>query len=264
MAVGPDARRGAAQDPDRRAVQDRHRLELRRRQRASSCGRSPPWCRTSSRASIRKGLVTVNESSVMHGRQQDLSPVPDPYRRPRLAVLAPTIRKTNVMFMPLQNLCVDYDARAPTATPRPQLPLQHDERRPCSPHGKDKVGRIDAISVETGQDAVELGDAGHELFAGAGDRRAACCSTAAWTATCAPSMRTTAGRCGRRGWPRKWSVAPRPIRSTAANTSPSPPAAATIGELAGNMTPEADTTSGGNVVYVFALPQNLPAMPNRA
>ena len=44
---------------------------------ASSCGRSRPSSRTSSRRSTAKGLVTVNENVVLKEVEQDLSHLPD-------------------------------------------------------------------------------------------------------------------------------------------------------------------------------------------
>ena len=113
--------------------------------------------------------------------------------------------KTNVMFMPLSNACIDSTARADREA-QAAVPLQHDQ---CGrfPQGKDKVGRIDAISVETGRTRWSwetrganysplLATSSGLLFNGSLDRY------------CARSMRTPGASSGRRGLPR----APRAAR----------------------------------------------------
>ena len=114
--------------------------------------------------------------------------------------------KTNVMFMPLSNLCIDSTAR----TDRDAAPqfVYNTTNVGKFATGKDKVGRIDAISVETGKTLWSWETRVIELLAAAGDRRRAAVQRLAWTVTCGRSMPTTARSCGRRGFRRRPSAAP--------------------------------------------------------
>src|SRR5437762_13836597 len=57
--------------------------------------------------------------------------------------------KTNIMFMPLSNACIDETARTDREA-KPEF-IYNTTNVGRFPAGKDKVGRIDAISVETGR-----------------------------------------------------------------------------------------------------------------
>src|SRR5437773_2819398 len=95
-----------------------------------------------------KGLVSVNEASV-------ISDVNKTYR------ICPTFTggrdwpmgaynpKTNIMFMPLSNACIDETARTDREA-KPEF-IYNTTNVGRFPAGKDKVGRIDAISPETGR-----------------------------------------------------------------------------------------------------------------
>ena len=161
--------------------------------------------------------------------------------------------RSNVMFMPLSNLCIDSTAR----TDRDAAPqfVYNTTNVGKFATGKDKVGRIDAISVETGKTAVELGDAGLELLADPGDRRRppvqrldgplparARCRQRPGPVADAASL--ASGRRRRHLFGQRPSIH-RHRRAVAARSPPS----------AVGLTPEADTTSGSNAMYVFALPQ---------
>ena len=116
---------------------------------ASSCGRSRPPSRTSSPRIDGKGLVTVNEDVVLKEVEQDLSHLPDLCRRPRLAEGAYNPR-SNVMFMPLSQSLHRFDVAHRSRGLQPQF-VYNTTNVGKFPTGKDKVGRIDAISVETGR-----------------------------------------------------------------------------------------------------------------
>ena len=115
-----------------------------------------------------KGLVTVNEDVVLKevGKTYHICPTYNGGRDWPQGAYNP---RSNVMFMPLSNLCINTTARTDRGRCA-AVRLQHDQRRQVrnrqrqgGPHRRD-LGR-------DRQDPVELGDAGHELLAGPGDRR---------------------------------------------------------------------------------------------
>src|SRR5438093_11883244 len=57
--------------------------------------------------------------------------------------------KTNIVFMPLSNACIDETARTDREA-KPEF-VYNTTNVGRFPTGKDKVGRIDAISVEAGR-----------------------------------------------------------------------------------------------------------------
>ena len=164
--------------------------------------------------------------------------------------------RSNVMFMPLSNLCIDSTARTDREAAA-GVRLQHDERRQVR-RGKDKVGRIDAISVETGR-TLWSWETRVSNYSPILATAAASSSTARWTVTCARSMPTRARSCGRRGWRRRWSAHRSRSRSMAgeyiAITAGGGPIAGT--QLA--PTPEADTASGANA----SMSSHCPARQKR-
>jgi alcohol dehydrogenase (cytochrome c) len=120
--------------------------------------------------------------------------------------------------------------------------------------GKDKVGRIDAISVETGRTLWSwetrvsnyspiLATGGGLLFNGSMDRYLRALDAdngqVLWQ-TRLPSQVV--------GGAVTYSVNGRQYLAVAAGGGP-------IAAVAVSMTPEADTLSGSNAMYVFALPQ---------
>ena len=117
-----------------------------------------------------KGLVTVNEDVVLKeiGKTYHVCPTYGGGRDWPQGAYNP---RSNVMYMPLTNLCIESTARTRSRS-GPVVRLQHDECRQVGdrqgqgrPHRRD-LGR-------DRQDPVELGDAGRELLADPGDRRRA-------------------------------------------------------------------------------------------
>src|SRR5712672_1521929 len=94
------------------------------------------------------GLVTVNEDSVLKdvNKTYRICPTFNGGRDWPMGAYNP---KTNVMFMPLSNACIDETARTDRG-PAPEF-VYNTTNVGRFPTGKDKVGRIDAISVETGR-----------------------------------------------------------------------------------------------------------------
>ena len=198
-----------------------------------------------------KGLVTVNEDAVLKeiGKTYHVCPTYGGGRDWPQGAYNP---RSNVMYIPLTNLCIDTTAR----TDRDAAPqfVYNTTNVGKFATGKDKVGRIDAISVETGKTVWSwetrvsnyspiLATGGGLLFNGSMDRY----------------FRALDADNGRVLWQTRlasqavggtvtYSVNGRQYVAITAGGGP-------IAALSVGMTPEADTTSGGNAVYVFALPQ---------
>ena len=160
--------------------------------------------------------------------------------------------KSNVMYMPLSNLCIDSTSRADRG-PSPQF-VYNTTNVGRFAAGKDKVGRIDAISVETGKTLWSwetrvtnyspiLATAGGLLFNGSMDRYVRALDAdkgqVLWQ-TRLPSQVV--------GGAVTFSITRRQYVAITAGGGP-------IAAVGVSMTPDADTLSGGNAVYVFALPQ---------
>jgi len=160
--------------------------------------------------------------------------------------------KTNVMYMPLSNLCIESTAR----TDRPSAPsnVYNTNNVGRFAAGKDKVGRIDAISVETGKTLWSwetrvtnyspiLATGGGLLFNGSMDRYLRALDAdkgqVLWQSRL-PSQVV--------GGAVAFSINRRQYIAVAAGGGP-------VAAIGVSMTPEADTLGGGNAVYVFALPQ---------
>jgi len=198
-----------------------------------------------------KGLVTVNEDVVLKelGKTYHVCPTYNGGRDWPYGAYNP---RSNVMYVQLANVCIDSSARMDRG-PQPEFVYNTNNVGKFAT-GKDKAGRIDAISVETGKTvwswetrvsnyAPILATASGLLFNGSMDRylRAldADKGTVLWQ-TRLPSQVV--------GSPISFAVNGRQF---IAITSGGGPIAATQT----GVTPEADTASGANAVYVFALPR---------
>jgi len=198
-----------------------------------------------------KGLVTVNEDTVLKelGKTYHVCPTYNGGRDWPYGAYNP---RSNVMYVQLANVCIDSSARMDRG-PQPEFAYNTNNVGKFAT-GKDKAGRIDAISVETGKTlwswetrvsnyAPILATASGLLFNGSMDRylRAldADKGTVLWQ-TRLPSQVV--------GSPISFAVNGRQF---IAITSGGGPIAATQTVV----TPEADTASGANAVYVFALPR---------
>jgi alcohol dehydrogenase (cytochrome c) len=198
-----------------------------------------------------KGLVTVNEDVVLKeiGKTYHVCPTYGGGRDWPYGAYNP---RSNVMYVQLSNVCIDSAARADRG-PQPQFVYNTNNVGKFAA-GKDKVGRIDAISVETGRTLWTwetrvtnysgiLATAGGLLFNGSMDRylRAfdADKGTVLWQ-TRLPAQVV--------GSPVTFSVNGRQYVAITAGGGP-------VAALQVSMTPEADMPSGGNAVYVFSLSQ---------
>jgi alcohol dehydrogenase (cytochrome c) len=198
-----------------------------------------------------KGLVTVNENAVLKeiGKTYHVCPTYNGGRDWPYGAYNP---RSNVMYVQLANVCIDSTARADRG-PQPEFVYNTTNVGKFS-SGKDRVGRIDAISVETGRTvwswetrvsnyAPILATAGGLLFNGSMDRylRAldADKGTVLWQTRLASQVV---------GAPITFAVNGRQYIAITAGGG-------TIAATQLAPTPEADTASGANAVYVFALPQ---------
>ena len=170
-AVGQSERASrAAQDADRRPLQDRHRLELRRRHRRVPVGEADRRAEPRRAGSTRRGSSPSTRTPCSRRSARPITSA-RPINGGRDWPQGAYNPRSNVMYMPLSNLCIDSTARTDRAA-APQFVYNTtnvgkfaDRQGQGRPHRRD-LGR-------DRQDAVELGDAGLELLADPGDRRRA-------------------------------------------------------------------------------------------
>ena len=198
-----------------------------------------------------KGLVTVNEDVVLkeEGKTYHVCPTFGGGRDWPQGAYNP---RSNIMYIPLSNACIDETARTDREA-APQF-VYNTTNVGKFATGKDKMGRIDAISVETGRTVWSwetrvanyspiLATGGGLLFNGSMDRY----------------LRALDSDNGRVLWETRlpsqvaggtitFSVRGRQYIAVAAGGG-------AIANLQVGLTPEADTTPGSNAIYVFALPQ---------
>jgi alcohol dehydrogenase (cytochrome c) len=197
------------------------------------------------------GLVTVNEDAVLKeiGKTYHVCPTYGGGRDWPYSAYNP---RSNVLYVQLTNLCIDSSARSDRG-PQPQFVYNTNNVGKFA-KGKDKVGRIDAISVETGKTLWSwetrvanyspiLSTASGLLFNGSMDRY-----LRALDADNGRVLWQTRLAAQAVGAPVTYSVNGRQYLAITAGGG-------TIAALSVGMTPDADTPSGGNAVYVFALPQ---------
>ena len=198
------------------------------------------------------GLVSVNEDVVLKDVNKTYHVCPT-YLGGRDWPQGAYNPRSNVMYFPLKNLCIDSTARTDREA-APQFVYNTTNVNKFST-GKDKVGRIDAISVETGKTlwtwetrAVNyspiLATGGGLLFNGTADRY-----LHAIDADTGQSLWQTRLPSQVLGGTVTFSVNGRQYIAVAAGGG-GPPVA-----LSTEMTPEADTSTGSNAMYVFALPR---------
>jgi alcohol dehydrogenase (cytochrome c) len=198
-----------------------------------------------------KGFVTVNEAAVLKevGKFYHVCPTFNGGRDWPSSAYNP---KSNVLYVQLLNLCIDLKARA-DRDPAPQFVYNVDANTKFA-SGRDKVGRIEAISVETGKTIFTyenkasnfspvLATGGGLLFNGGMDRY-----LRALDADSGQVLWQTRLASQATGGTVTYSVNGRQYIA-------SPAGGGGINAAAILMTPDVDAVSGGNAVYVFALPQ---------
>jgi alcohol dehydrogenase (cytochrome c) len=198
-----------------------------------------------------KGLVTVNEDVVLKEVNKTYSVCPT-YNGGRDWPQGAYNPKTNVMYIPLSNLCMDSTAR----TDRNAVPqfAYNTNNVAKFPPGKDQVGRIDAISVETGKTlwswetrvtnySPVLSTGSGLLFNGGMDRY-----LRAFDADKGQILWQTRLPTQVAGAAVTYSINGRQYIAIAGGGGP-------IATTGLGLTPEADASSGHNAIYVFALPR---------
>ena len=198
-----------------------------------------------------KGLVTVNEDVVLKELNKTYSVCPT-YNGGRDWPQGAYNPKTNVMYIPLSNLCMDTTAR----TDRNAIPqfAYNTNNVAKFPPGKDQVGRIDAISVETGKTlwswetrvtnySPVLATGSGLLFNGGMDRY-----LRAFDADKGQILWQTRLPSQVAGAAVTYSINGRQYIAIAGGGG-------AIANTGLGLTPEADASSGHNAIYVFALPR---------
>jgi alcohol dehydrogenase (cytochrome c) len=198
-----------------------------------------------------KGFVTVNEDVVLKeiGKTYHVCPTYNGGRDWPYGAYNP---RANVMYVQLANLCIDSTARSDRG-PQPEFVYNTTNVGKFST-GKDKVGRIDAISVETGRTLWSwetrvsnyspiLATGGGLVFNGSMDRYLRALDADKGTLLWQTRLASQAV-----GSPITFAVNGRQYVAITAGGGP-------IAATQTGVTPEADTASGANAVYVFALPQ---------
>src|SRR6185369_13051990 len=197
-----------------------------------------------------KGQVTVNPDQLMRdiNKSYHQCPTHSGGRDWPFAAYSP---QTNVMYVMLQNLCTDYKVRADNIPSKPR-DQYNTSGKPMLADGSTNIGRLDAISVETGKTlwswetpasnySPVLATAGGVLFNGSMDRY-----FRAFDQSNGKVLWQT--RLGSQvfGAAVTYRVAGRQYIAVAAgggfNNGPI------------QIRPDLDQPSGGNMVYVFALP----------
>ncbi len=198
------------------------------------------------------GLVTVNEDVVLKeaGKTYGVCPTYVGGRDWPSGAYNP---KSNVMFMSLSNLCIDSTSRTDRGT-KPEF-VYNTTNVVKFATGKDKVGRIDAISVESGKTVWSwetrtsnysplLATGGGLLFNGSLDRYLRALDIDKGQVLWQTRLPAQA-----QGGTVTYAINGRQyVAITAGGGGPAPP-------IVLGTTPEADAPTGSNAVYVFALPQ---------
>jgi alcohol dehydrogenase (cytochrome c) len=198
-----------------------------------------------------KGQVTVNPDQLMTdiNKTYHQCPTHSGGRDWPFAAYSP---ETNVMYVMLQNLCTDYKVRADNIPSKPR-DQYNTSGKPMVADGSTNIGRLDAISVETGKTlwswetaasnySPVLATAGGVLFNGAMDRY-----FRAFDQSDGKVLWQT--RLGSQvfGTPVTFKIAGRQYIAVAAGGG--------YNNVSNQVRPDLDQPSGGNMVYVFALPQ---------
>jgi alcohol dehydrogenase (cytochrome c) len=198
-----------------------------------------------------KGLVTVNEDVVLKEVDKTYHVCPT-YNGGRDWPQGAYNPKSNVMYIPLSNLCIDSTART-DRNAEPQFAYNTNNVGKFAP-GKDKVGRIDAISVETGKTLWSwetrvtnyspiLATGSGLLFNGSMDRYLRGLDADSGQVLWQTRLPSQVG-----GAAVTYSINGRQYIAVAGGGG-------AIAATGLGLTPEADTHSGGNAIYVFALPR---------
>jgi alcohol dehydrogenase (cytochrome c) len=198
----------------------------------------------------RKGKVTVNPDQLMRDLNKTYHQCPT-HSGGRDWPFSAYSPQTNVLYVQLQNLCTDYKVRADNIPSKPK-DQYNTSGKPMVADGSTNIGRLDAISVETGRTlwswetpasnySPVLATAGGILFNGTMDR---------WLRAFdqADGKVLWQTRLGSQvfGAPVTFRIGKRQYIAVAAGGG--------YNTVSPTIRPDLDQVSGGNMVYVFALP----------
>jgi alcohol dehydrogenase (cytochrome c) len=198
-----------------------------------------------------KGLVKVNQDQVMRDLNKTYHQCPT-HAGGRDWPFSAYSPQTNVMYVQLQNLCADYKVRADNIPSKPSDGY-NTRGTVMLADGRTGLGRLDAISVETGKTlwswetpasnySPVLATASGLLFNGGMDRYLRAFDQADGKVLWQTRLGSQVF-----GAPVTFSVAGRQYVAVAAGGG--------YNTLPGAIRPDIDQPSGGNMIYVFALPQ---------
>jgi len=197
------------------------------------------------------GRVTVNPDQIMTDIHKSYHQCPT-HSGGRDWPFSAYSPETNMLYVQLQNLCTDYRVRDTNIPSKPN-DQYNTIGKPMIADGSTNIGRLDAISVETGKTlwswetaasnySPVLATAGGVLFNGAMDRY-----FRAFDQQTGKVLWQT--RLGSQvfGTPVTFRVGKRQYIAVAAGGG--------YNTVSPQLRPDLDQVSGGNMVYVFALPE---------
>jgi alcohol dehydrogenase (cytochrome c) len=198
-----------------------------------------------------KGQVTVNPDQLMRDLNKTYHQCPT-HSGGRDWPFAAYSPQTNVMYVQLQNLCTDYKVRADNIPSKPR-DQYNTSGKPMVADGSTNIGRLDAISVETGKTlwswetpasnySPVLATAGGVLFNGSMDRYLRAFDQADGKVLWQTRLGSQVF-----GAPVTFRIAGRQYIAVVAGGG--------YNTVSVQLRPDLDQPSGGNMVYVFALPQ---------
>jgi len=198
-----------------------------------------------------KGKVTVNPDQIMTDLHKVYHQCPT-HSGGRDWPFSAYSPQTNVLYVQLQNLCTDYRVRADNIPSKPK-DQYNTLGKPMVADGSTNIGRLDAISVETGKTLWSweteasnytpvLVTAGGILFNGAMDRYFRAFDQANGKVLWETRLGSQAFAA-----PVTFSVDGRQYIAIAAGGG--------YNSVSPQLRPDLDQVAGGNMLYVFALPQ---------
>jgi alcohol dehydrogenase (cytochrome c) len=201
-----------------------------------------------------KGKVTVNPDQLMTDIHKSYHQCPT-HSGGRDWPFSAYSPQTNVLYVPLQNLCGDIAVRAENIPSKPK-DQYNTLTKPHVADGSTNIGRLDAISVETGKTlwswespasnySPALATAGGVLFNGGMDRYFRAFDQADGKVLWQTRLGSQVF-----GTPVTFRVAGRQYVAVAAGGG--------YNGFSPTLRPDIDQLSGGNMVYVFALPDEKP------
>ncbi len=198
-----------------------------------------------------KGKVTVNPDQLLTDLHKVYHQCPT-HSGGRDWPFAAYSPDTNVMYVQLQNLCTDYKVRADNIPSKPR-DQYNTSGTPMWPTARPISAGWTPYRWRPAR-PCGIGKRRRPTIRRCWRRRAGCCSTAPWTAGFAPSTRRTARCCGR---PAGFAGVRRAGDLSCCGTAVSRGGAAGGGynTVSPQLRPDLDQVSGGNMVYVFALPE---------